>query len=100
VITTEGSEAHVVQVLSLGARGYIRKPFTPDQVREHVIPLVAVKAWKMPGESPTSNTSDPSWVPMLEVAAREVFELMLSCKLTVLETPTDGTLEMRIAAIP
>jgi two-component system, chemotaxis family, chemotaxis protein CheY len=44
VITTEGSEAHVVQVLSLGARGYIRKPFTPDQVREHVIPLVAVKA--------------------------------------------------------
>jgi hypothetical protein len=37
---------------------------------------------------------------MLEVAAREVFELMLSCKLTVLETPTDGTLEMRIAAIP
>ena len=44
MITTEGSEAHVVQALSLGARGYIRKPFTPDQVREHVIPLLAVKA--------------------------------------------------------
>ncbi len=44
MITTEGSEAHVVQALSSGARGYIRKPFTPDQVKEHVIPLLAVKA--------------------------------------------------------
>ena len=39
MITTEDSEAHVVQALSLGARGYIRKPFTPDQVKEHVIPF-------------------------------------------------------------
>ena len=31
MITTEGSEGHVVQALSAGARGYIRKPFTPDQ---------------------------------------------------------------------
>jgi two-component system chemotaxis response regulator CheY len=44
MLTTEGSEAHVVQALSPGVRGYIRKPFTPDQVREHVIPLLAVKA--------------------------------------------------------
>ena len=44
MITTEGSEAHVVQAISLGARGYIRKPFTPDQVKEHVIPLLGVKA--------------------------------------------------------
>lgn len=43
MITTEGSEAHVVKALSAGARGYIRKPFTPDQVKEHVIPLLAVK---------------------------------------------------------
>jgi two-component system, chemotaxis family, chemotaxis protein CheY len=43
MITTEGSEAHVVQALSAGARGYIRKPFTPDQVKERVIPLLAVK---------------------------------------------------------
>jgi two-component system chemotaxis response regulator CheY len=40
MITTEGSESHVVQALSLGARGYIRKPFTPDQVKEHVIPVL------------------------------------------------------------
>jgi len=41
MITTEGSESHVVQALSFGARGYIRKPFTPDQVKEHVIPALA-----------------------------------------------------------
>ena len=44
MITTEGSESHVVKALSLGAKGYIRKPFTPDQVKEHVIPLLTVKA--------------------------------------------------------
>lgn len=41
MITTEGSEAHVVQALSSGARGYIRKPFTPDQVKEQVLPVLA-----------------------------------------------------------
>jgi two-component system chemotaxis response regulator CheY len=43
MITTEGSESHVVQALSIGARGYIRKPFTPEQVKEHVIPLLDEK---------------------------------------------------------
>ena len=43
MITTEGSEAHVVQALSSGARGYIRKPFTPDQVKQQVIPVLAAK---------------------------------------------------------
>ena len=40
MITTEGNESHVVQALSVGARGYIRKPFTPDQVKQHVIPVL------------------------------------------------------------
>ena len=44
MITTEGSEAHVVQALSAGARGYIRKPFTPEQVKEHVVPVLAGKS--------------------------------------------------------
>ena len=43
MIATEGSETHVVQALSAGARGYIRKPFTPDQVKEHVIPVLEAK---------------------------------------------------------
>jgi two-component system, chemotaxis family, chemotaxis protein CheY len=44
MITTEGSENHVVQALSAGARGYIRKPFTPDQVKEHVLPVIGKKS--------------------------------------------------------
>ena len=44
MITTEGSESHVVQALSAGARGYIRKPFTAEQVKEHVLPLLGVTA--------------------------------------------------------
>jgi two-component system chemotaxis response regulator CheY len=44
MITTEGSESHVVQALSCGAKGYIRKPFTPEQVKEHVIPVLAGKS--------------------------------------------------------
>jgi two-component system, chemotaxis family, chemotaxis protein CheY len=43
MITTEGSEGHVVQALSAGASGYIRKPFTADQVKEHVLPVLAGK---------------------------------------------------------
>jgi len=41
MITTEGSEAHVVQALSAGARGYIRKPFTADQVKQHLLAVLA-----------------------------------------------------------
>jgi two-component system chemotaxis response regulator CheY len=44
MITTEGSESHVVQALSCGARGYIRKPFTPEQVKEHVLPVLEHKS--------------------------------------------------------
>ena len=40
MITTEGGEEHVRQALGAGAQGYIRKPFTPDQVRERVLPLL------------------------------------------------------------
>jgi two-component system, chemotaxis family, chemotaxis protein CheY len=43
MITTEGSEGHVMQALSAGASGYIRKPFTAEQVKEHVLPLLAGK---------------------------------------------------------
>jgi two-component system chemotaxis response regulator CheY len=42
MITTEGSEARVVEALSVGAKGYIRKPFTPEQVKERVAPLIGV----------------------------------------------------------
>ena len=40
MITTEGSESHVMEAISCGARGYIRKPFTPDQMKQHVLSLL------------------------------------------------------------
>jgi two-component system chemotaxis response regulator CheY len=40
MITTEGSEARVVEALSNGAKGYLRKPFTPEQVKERITPLL------------------------------------------------------------
>jgi len=40
MITTESSEDHVKAAIQAGARGYIRKPFTAEQVKERVLPLV------------------------------------------------------------
>jgi two-component system, chemotaxis family, chemotaxis protein CheY len=34
MVTTEGSQARVMQALELGAAGYVRKPFTPEQIKE------------------------------------------------------------------
>ena len=43
MITTESSEEHVRHAIMAGAQGYIRKPFTADQVKERVLPLVEVR---------------------------------------------------------
>ncbi|MGA2888322.1 MAG: response regulator [Terracidiphilus sp.] len=40
MITTESSEEHVKQAIMAGAQGYIRKPFTAEQVKERVLPLI------------------------------------------------------------
>jgi two-component system chemotaxis response regulator CheY len=40
MITTESSEEHVKQAILAGARGYIRKPFTAEQVKDRVLPLL------------------------------------------------------------
>ena len=42
----------------------------------------------------TPDGSRENWIPLMEVAAREVFELMLGCKLTVRETAEDVTLDV------
>lgn len=34
IVTTEGSHAKVLESVNLGASGYVRKPFTPDQLKE------------------------------------------------------------------
>lgn len=40
MITTEGSEARVMEAVSMGAKAYIRKPFTPEHVKERIAPLL------------------------------------------------------------
>jgi two-component system, chemotaxis family, chemotaxis protein CheY len=40
MLTTEGSQSRVMEAIALGARGYIRKPFSPDQVREQLRSLI------------------------------------------------------------
>jgi two-component system chemotaxis response regulator CheY len=45
MVTTEGSDSRVVEALSIGARGYIRKPFTPDQIKERAPSPSADPRW-------------------------------------------------------
>jgi two-component system chemotaxis response regulator CheY len=40
MITTEGSTPMVMRALAAGAKGYICKPFTTDQVKACVMPLL------------------------------------------------------------
>jgi two-component system chemotaxis response regulator CheY len=40
MITTEGSQAKVMEAVTLGASGYIRKPFTADQIKEKLTGLI------------------------------------------------------------
>jgi two-component system chemotaxis response regulator CheY len=40
MVTTEGSQAKVMQALELGAAGYVKKPFTADQIKEKLAGLI------------------------------------------------------------
>jgi len=44
MITTEGTEQHVLRAIASGARGYICKPFTGEQVKSRVLPLMGFAA--------------------------------------------------------
>ena len=39
MISTEGSEAKVMEAVQLGARGFVRKPFTAEQIKEKLATL-------------------------------------------------------------
>ena len=36
MISTEGSQPKVLRAVELGARGYVRKPFTAEQIKEKI----------------------------------------------------------------
>jgi two-component system chemotaxis response regulator CheY len=40
MITTEGNETFVMRAIAAGAQGYICKPFTAEQVKARVLPLL------------------------------------------------------------
>lgn len=42
MITTEGNESFVLRAIAAGAQGYICKPFTAEQVKARVLPLMRV----------------------------------------------------------
>jgi two-component system, chemotaxis family, chemotaxis protein CheY len=37
MITTEGSQSKVMEAVQLGAQGYVRKPFTAEQIKKKVL---------------------------------------------------------------
>lgn len=39
MITTEGNQARVMEAVGLGAAGYVKKPFTADQIKEKLLSL-------------------------------------------------------------
>lgn len=44
IASTEGSEARMRELLAAGARGYVRKPFRPEQLRDLLMPIVGLKS--------------------------------------------------------
>ena len=46
--SAEGSETRIAELMSAGARGYVRKPFHPEQVRDILLPILGAQT---PSES-------------------------------------------------
>jgi two-component system chemotaxis response regulator CheY len=40
MVTTEGSSSKVMEAVALGAAGYVKKPFTADQIKEKLCGLI------------------------------------------------------------
>lgn len=44
IASTEGSETRIAQLVAAGARGYVRKPFRPEQLRDALAEFVGLAA--------------------------------------------------------
>lgn len=40
MVSTEGTQAKVLEAVERGASGYVRKPFTADQIKEKLVGLI------------------------------------------------------------
>lgn len=44
IASTEGSETRIAELIAAGARGFIRKPFRPEQLRDVLAPFIGAAA--------------------------------------------------------
>ncbi len=54
IASTEGSETRIHELLQAGARGFVRKPFRPEQLREVLLPFMGVGSGA-PKEAPAAS---------------------------------------------
>ena len=55
IVSTEGSKERIEQIEEIGAFGYIRKPFQPEQLRDVLKPLIGVRDHVAAENSNTSH---------------------------------------------
>lgn len=51
IASTEGSETRIRELLKAGARGYVRKPFRPEQLRDILTPIVGARTQPAPSNA-------------------------------------------------
>lgn len=49
LVTTEGDEKKLQMAMSMGAQGYVRKPFQPEQIREYLKGIMGEPAYELGG---------------------------------------------------
>lgn len=43
IASTEGSETRIQELMAAGARGFVRKPFRPEQLRDVMTPIIGAR---------------------------------------------------------
>ena len=54
IVSTEGSDTRIEQLMQAGAIGYVRKPFRPEQIRAVLAPVLGLKPEAAPAASDES----------------------------------------------
>ena len=57
IASTEGSETRIQELMAAGARGFVRKPFRPEQLRDVMTPIIGTRAQDVPAFSNEDDTT-------------------------------------------